>query len=139
MGPKPAPILRPELGLQVTQQKWRHFLVKWVRYKAATLTPNNFPPQLIANELYNCCCKRLQNDLHNVGLQVESTEQETIYKITDNAVQTVNKLKHMCDFFKKDQEEDENLCQYGARLKAATKLCDFTIGSGKGKSFLSTR
>ena len=55
MGPKPAPIPRPELGRLVTQQEWRHFLDKRARYKAATLTPNKFSPQLIANELFNCC------------------------------------------------------------------------------------
>ena len=102
MGPRPPPIPRPELGHQVTQQEWRHFLDKWTRYKAATLTPNNFPPQLIANELFNCCCQELQNDLQNVGLQVESTEKNIINKIKENAVQTVNKLRQMCEFFKMD-------------------------------------
>ena len=83
--------------------------------------------------LFNCCCQELQNDLQNIGLQVESTEQDIINKIKENAGQTVNKLWHMCKFFKMDQEEDNNSPQYGARLKAAAKLCDFTIGSGDGK------
>ena len=65
---------RPELGRQITQQEWRHFQDKWARYKDAKLTPNSFSPQLIANELFNCCCQELQNDLQNVGLQVESTD-----------------------------------------------------------------
>ena len=67
---------------------------------------------MIANKLFNCCCKELLNDLHNVGLQIESTEQEIVDKIKENAVQTVNELRHMCEFFKMDQEEDKNLCQY---------------------------
>ena len=78
MGPRPSPIIRPQLGRQVIQQEWRHFLDKWTRYKAPTLMLNNFPPQLIAKELFNCCCQELQNDLQNVGLQVESTEQDII-------------------------------------------------------------
>ena len=88
---------------------------------------------MIANKLFNCCCKELLNDLHNVGLQIESTEQEIVDKIKENAVQTVNELRHMREFFKMDQEEDENSRRYGAQLKAAAELCDFTIGSGEGK------
>ena len=113
MGPKPAPIPRPELGRQVTQQKWRHFLEKWARYRAATLTANKFSPQLIASELFNCRCKELQNNLQNVGLKMESTEQEIVDKIKENAVQTINKLRHIGEFFKMDHEEDKNSRQYG--------------------------
>ena len=64
---------------------------------------------------------------------MESTEQEIVDKIKENAVQTVNELRHMRQFFKMDQEEDENSRQYGTQLKAAAELCDFTIGSGEGK------
>ena len=87
---------------------------KWARYQAATLTPKNLPPQLMANKLFNSCYKKLQNDLQNVGLQVKSTEQEIIDKITENTVQIVNKLRHWCEFFMMDQEEYENSRQYGA-------------------------
>ena len=114
MGPKPALIQRPDLGRQTTQQEWRHFLDKWDRYWAATLTPNNFLPKLMAKKVFNSCYKELHNNLQNVGLQVKSTEQEIIDKITENAVQTVSKLRHWCEFFKMDQEEDRNLHQYGA-------------------------
>jgi hypothetical protein len=68
----------------------------------------------MANKLFNSCYKELQNDLQNVGLQVKSTEQEIIDKITENTVQIVNKLRHWCEFFMMDQEEYENLRQYGA-------------------------
>ena len=64
---------------------------------------------------------------------MESTEQDIVTKIKENAVQTDNKLRHMCEFFKMDQEEDNNSRQYGVQLKAAAKLCNFTIGSGEGK------
>ena len=64
---------------------------------------------------------------------MESTEQDIIDKIKGNKVQTVHELRHMCEFFEMDQEKDENSRQYGARLKAAAELCDFTIGSGEGK------
>ena len=86
---KASPDTKAELGRQVTQQEWRNFLEKWARYKAATLTPNNFSPQLMANTLLNCFCRDLQNDHQNVGLRVDSTEQEIINKIKDNAVQKV--------------------------------------------------
>ena len=71
--------------------------------------PNNFPPQLIASELYNCCCQKLQNNLQNVGLQVESTERDIIDMIKENAVQTTNELMHMREFFGMDQEEKKKL------------------------------
>ena len=87
---------------------------KWARYRAAILTRNNFPPKVMAKKLFNSCYKELHNSLQNVGLQVKSTEQEIIDEITENAVQTVNKLRHWCEFFKMDQEEDKNLHQYGA-------------------------
>ena len=87
---------------------------KWDRYRAATLTPNNFPPKLMAKKLFKSCYKELHKALHNVGLQVKSTEQEIIDKITENAVHIVSKLRHWCKFFKMHQEEDENSRQYGA-------------------------
>ena len=40
---------------------------------------------------------------------MESTKQEIINKITENAVRTGNKLMHMCKFLKMDQEEDKNV------------------------------
>ena len=45
----------------------------------------------------------------------------------------------MCKFFKMDQEEDENSRQYGARLKVAAELCNFTIGSQEGKIFFGNQ
>ena len=80
---KASPDTKAELGRQVTQQEWRNFLEKWARYKASTLTPNNFSPQLMANMLLNCFCRDLQNDHQNVGLRVDSTEQEIINKIKE--------------------------------------------------------
>ena len=72
------------------------------------MTANNFPPQVIANKLYNCCCRKLQNNPQNVGLQVESRERDIIDMIKEKAVQTINKLRQICEFLKIDQEEDEN-------------------------------
>ena len=44
---------------------------------------DNFLPQLMANDLLNCFCRDLQNDHQNIGLIVDSTEQEIIIKIKE--------------------------------------------------------
>ena len=52
---------------------------------------------------------------------MESTEWDIINMIKENAVQTINKLRHKGEFFKMDKEENENSQQYGPDGKQPPK------------------
>ena len=115
---------------QITQQEWRQFSDRWARYKTVALETNSYSVSQTTNEFWVCCYKGVQNNLQNLGITVTSMEEETLKKVKDLAVKTVNLLPNICQFFKIAQKEGQGLCQYVAQLKGAAELCDFMVGSG---------
>ena len=115
----------------MSQQEWQQFAERWSRFKAVVLEPWNYSEIQIANELLACCPKELQDDLHNVGITITSTEKEITDQIKELAVKTPNRLLSLCNFMNMCQKEGKGVRQYSARLKGVANLCNFMVPEGK--------
>ena len=103
----------------------------WSRYKTVAQEPCNYSETLIANKLWACCLKELQDDIQNVGITLTSTEKELTDQIKELAVKTPNRLLSLCNFMKMCQREGEGVRKYSARLKGAANLYKFMVTDGE--------
>ena len=124
-GPKPDRLPRPNVGEGITESDWRHFSDKWSRYKRSTLTGAS--AEHVSDQLWACCDEGLEKAVNNTGLNSSSTEEQLLGAMKSLAVRAQNNLVNVVKFFDMDQEQEEPVGAFSARLKGQAAICNFTI------------
>ena len=123
---------RPLLSIGINQEQWTHFKTKWNRYKSlAQLRPND-----INNQLLECCDDDLQLALdraHGQGL-LNLSEAEMLKKLKSYAVKAENVLINRNIMAEMNQNQDEDVIHFAARLQGQAKSCNFSVRTPDGTS-----
>ena len=126
---KPKELPRPTVSEDSTEGEWKHFLVKWNRYKRSCLS--NASDTHVMDQLWATCSESLEKSIFRKGGADTITMEDALLKtIKEMAVRKQNVLVNVVDFLGLGQEPDETVKHYVSRLKGQAQVCDFTIPQG---------
>ena len=127
--PKPKELPRPVVEEDITEGDWKHFLVKWTRYKRSCLS--NQSATFVLDQLWACCSESLENSIYKKGGSEAATDEDALLKVMkEMAVRQQNVMINVVEFLGMGQDMDEPAKHFAARLKGQAQVCDFTIPQG---------
>ena len=121
--PKPEKVGRPSFDLDQSTEKWEYFKTRWDTYKTATaLTGTNIQIQLMET-----CSEPLRFALYQSDAIINSkTENQILSAMKRLSVKEENQLVCRMKLNLFQQESDEPVRNFAARLKGQAELCLFT-------------
>ena len=115
-------VRRPGVTSGVTSEDFNYFLQRWTDYKAATLLSGAD----IIYQLLECCDENLRKDLaRTYGSLSSQTEKNVIDYIQNLAVKKENIMVARHDFHIMQQDRDEPVRNFAARLRGQAAICKF--------------
>ena len=114
---------RPTITDPASDTEWQYFLEAWQVYKRAT----NLTGQSIADQLWHCPSESLKKKIFDSGVRSVQSEEQILAGIRRQCVKTHNNLVNILGFQNIQQENDETIQQFAARLNGAASVCDFTV------------
>ena len=117
-------VSRPTLSSSGTSEEWQYFLSRWRDYKEATkITGKDLIIQLL-----ECCEENLRRDLTRFDNSPTSkNESELLDIIKKFAVREENITISRVSLHDMEQDREEPIRSYYARLKGHANTCNFTI------------
>ena len=118
----PRPVVKMDMG----EDDYLYFESKWQSYKRATGLNE---AQLIRDQLLAACTDDLSRDLFRlVGSTLQQlTENQLLKRIKELAVQPQNNLINVVKLLELEQEREEQVKNFLARLKGAANVCKLTV------------
>ena len=118
----PRPVVKMDMG----EDDYLYFESRWESYKRATGLKD---AQLIRDQLLAACSEDLSRDLFRlVGSAIQLlTEEKLLKKIKELAVRPQNNLINVVKLLGLEQERDEPIKNFLARLKGAANVCKLTV------------
>ena len=93
---KPKELPCPEIGEDISEAEWKHFEVKWGRYKKSSL--QNTSNQHKMDQLCACCTPDLEKSIYQKGTGLENTEEELMAAMKSMAVKKQNTMVNIVKF-----------------------------------------
>ena len=114
---------RPTITDPASETEWQYFLEAWQTYKRAT----NLSGQSISDQLWHCPSDSLKKKIFDSGVRSIQSEEQILAGIRRQCVKFHNNLVNVISFQNIQQENDETIQQFAARLNGAANVCDFTV------------
>ena len=117
-------VKRPVVTSGGTNEDWGYFLTRWSEYTTAT----NIPGRDKVLQLLECCDEQLRRDLtRSVGGSISSkTEEEVLQAMKKLAVREENAMVARFMLNQMQQDSDEPVRKFGARIKGQASICKYT-------------
>lgn len=118
-------VRRPTVTLAGTSEDWKYFLTRWIEYKTATkITGRDAVLQLL-----ECCDEQLRRDLtrSTTGMLAEKSEDVILASMKSLAVREENVMVARDALNNMNQDPDEPIRSFGARLKGQAGVCKYVI------------
>ena len=116
-------VRRPTIAAAGSSEEWLYFCQRWSEYKAATkLTRDD-----IVYQLLECTEEALRRDINRAyGTITNETEEEALRLIKLFAVKAENVLVNRVQLQNIQQDRDETVRSFSAKLKGQAAVCGFT-------------
>ena len=116
-------VRRPTITTSGTSEDWVYFCQRWDEYKVATkLTGTD-----ILFQLLECCEESLRKDINRTyGTLTGQTEEDALKSIKVLAVRPENIMVARVQLQNIQQDRDEPVRSYCARLRGQASVCQFT-------------
>ncbi|XP_057308892.1 uncharacterized protein LOC130647152 [Hydractinia symbiolongicarpus] len=118
-------VRRPTVTLAGTSEDWKYFLTRWIEYKTATkITGRDAVLQLL-----ECCDEQLRRDLtrSTTGMLAEKSKDVILASMKSLAVREENVMVARVALNNMNQDPDEPIRSFGARLKGQAGVCKYVI------------
>ena len=118
-------VRRPTVSVAGSSEEWSYFLTRWQDYKEATkITGKDLIIQLL-----ECCNEELRKDLTRSagGSLTNKTEDEVLTLIKRLAVREENTMVARVTLHEMQQDRDETIRSFGARIRGQAGVCKYTI------------
>ena len=118
-------VKRPTISSAGTSEEWEYFISRWHDYKYATKISGN--DKII--QLLECCDESLRKDLtqSSGGNLTSKTEDEVLKLMKSLAVKEENLMVARITLHDMQQDRDEPIRSFCARLKGQARTCNFVI------------
>ena len=118
------PVPRPELELDVSEEDYCSFVVKWKNFKKVT----GIGEDAYAEQLFQCCDKNLMKLLiHSQPEIVGKGEDELLKAMKDLAVVKVATSARPAQLLTSKQAPGETIREFYANVRAAATICKFEV------------
>ena len=120
---------RPTISGGGSSEDWAYFKTRWEEYSLATgLDDNSKVPQLL-----ECCDEQLRRDLTRAagGTLASHTEDNVLAAIRKLAVREDNTMVARFALHNMQQDADEPIRAFGARIKGQAGVCQFSVSCPK--------
>ena len=127
---KPEKFPRPSIDLDSTAEAWQEFHTSWLQYK----DEYGLTGKAYTRQLYACCSQDLATSLSRTtgGTHFDLTESQLINTIKNLAVRYQNPAVHVQEFLGLNQQPDEGVRHFLARLRGVATRCNFEMKCGQG-------
>ena len=117
-------VKRPVISPSGTSEEWVYFQQRWSDYKAAT----HLGGTDIVFQLLECCDEALRKDLtRTFGALAASDESTILHNIKTLAVRQENVMVARVQLQQMQQDRDEPVRAFSARLRGQAGVCNFTV------------
>ena len=118
-------VARPTIAAAGTAMDWSYFTTRWDEYKAAK---NGLTGKRAVLQLLECCEEDLRKDLtRNAGGSLaDSAEDVVLAAIKVLAVRQENIMVSRNTLWNMQQDHDESIRSFGARLRGQASMCNLT-------------
>ena len=129
-------VKRPTIHTGGSSEEWSYFSTRWQEYAEATKIQGKEK----AIQLLECCDETLRKDLtrNAGGSLVNKTADEVMAAIKKLAVRAENIMVARVELHNTQQDRDEPIRNYAARLRGQANICKFTVTSLPVLSTLTT-
>ena len=118
------PIPRPELALDVSEEDYCSFVVKWSNFKKCT----GIAQDSYAEQLFQCCEKNLMKLLIRSQPDIVSKGEDNLMKaMKDLAVVKVATSARRAQLLASKQAPGESIREFYANVRAAAAICKFEV------------
>ena len=124
-GERKAPMERPSMDEGVTEGDWSFFLAEWERYVEAVGLKDDGPGAV--RHLWSACSEGLRRALHNDGARDVIEVKVLLSRIKSLAVKRRNNLVNVMTLQGMNQEREEGVHAFLARLNGQADLCDLQV------------
>ena len=118
-------VKRPTIKSAGTIEDWTYFTSRWTDYKEAT----NISGREAVIQLLECCDEQLRKELSRTAgnLLTNKPENELLTAIKRVAVREENSVVARVELYGMQQDRDETVQSFGARLRSQANVCKFTL------------
>jgi hypothetical protein len=118
-------VRRPTVSAAGTSEEWSCFLTRWEEYKTATKLSGSD----VVIQLLECCEEDLRKDLTRAagGTLTNKPEVEVIRQMKLLAVRQENVLVARIELYEMQQDVEESIRSYAARVKGQADVCKYII------------
>ena len=120
---------RPTIALAGTSETWSYFITRWNEYKTGTkLTGSD-----VVTQLLECCEEDLRKDLTRAAGKslVGSDEKDVLAAMRALAVRAENTMVARVALSNMQQEHDEPIRSFHARMKGQADTCKYEMKCAK--------
>ena len=129
-------VKRPTLRQESTNEDWRYFTSLWESYADAT----KITGKIYNIQLLECCDEELRRDIHRTyGDLSAKPVKDVLEAIKKMAVQQENLMVARVKLHNMNQDKDESIRCFAARLRGQAAVCEFNIECPDCKKFVSYR
>ncbi|CAB4033724.1 Transposon Ty3-I Gag-Pol poly [Paramuricea clavata] len=118
-------VKRPNVCAGGSSEEWSYFITRWQEYAEATKIQGK--EKVI--QLLECCDENLRKDMtrNEGGSLVDKTADEVMAAIKKLAVRAENIMVARVELHNMQQDRDEPIRHFEARLRGQANICKFTI------------
>ena len=121
---KPEKVKRPEVGLELSEEKWAYFIDRWTGYKTAC----NLSGDDLLSQLKECMDEGLREDHFNQFSGVETgTEVDLLKQIKIVAVKKANRAVGRDQLSKLKQERGEPVRKFVGRIRTLAQVAEYQV------------
>ena len=116
---------RPTIAPRGTAEEWTYFTQRWAEYKAASRISGTD----VIYQLLDCCTEELRRDISRTYNTLSSTldESTVLDHIKALAIRKENVLVARVEIHRLQQDRDEPVRAFAARLRGQASICNFSI------------
>ena len=115
---------RPTFSLLMTEAQWEFTMLKWIAYISQT----NASPDQKLQQLRAACHQDLLQRVYDAGnFTGLNTVELLLASMKKLSVQIVHKTIHMMNMWRMQQEADETIRAFEARITGTADLCDMQV------------
>ena len=115
---------RPTFSLLMTEAQWEFTMLKWIAYISQT----DVTPQQKLQQLRAACHHDLLQRVYDAGnFSNLDTDVLLLAAMKKLSVQVIHKTIHMMNMWRMQQEADETVRAYVARITGTADLCDMHV------------
>ena len=114
---------RPEIGEEMDEGDWAHFLFRWEQYKGGC----SLDGDQVVYHLYSCMEGSVSKKVHQNTQGAKLTEEELLEMVKDMVVKKKNEIVLLTRFMRLNRKKGEVMSDWISRVKGEAELCIFEV------------